>query len=107
MNSNEPGSAETPTNLGTEAEATILDWATFIIETVDEVLLEAGVDISSRKRSSIIFAPKIVDDPPQRRADTQKAKRELGWQPQWTVKEGVKETTRYFLGLQREEGLWQ
>ena len=103
MNSDHPGSAETPTNLGTEEEATILQWAKFIIAVADEVLIEAGADMRKRRRSGIKFIEAIVDDPPKRRAAIDKAREELHWEPRWSVKEGLKETCRYFLGFLTEE----
>lgn len=102
MNSDHPGSAELPTNIGTEEEATILQWAQFIIETVDEVLAEVGVDISTRKRSGIRHIEAIEDDPPRRRAAIDKAREELDWRPRWTIREGIKETCRYFIGIHND-----
>ena len=91
MNSDHPGSVAAPTNLGTESEQSIKTWAELIIDLVDEVLEEAGIDTSKRKRSSIVYTAALTDDPPKRRPDITKARKELHWEPRWTIEEGIKE----------------
>lgn len=41
------------------------------------------------------------DDPQRRRADTTRAKESLGWQPQFTVSDGVEEMVRYYSAKMR------
>lgn len=97
MNSDHPGSVAAPTNLGTESEQSIKAWAELIIDLVDEVLEEAGIDTTKRKRSSIQYIAALQDDPPKRRPDITKARTELQWEPRWTVEEGIKECVRELL----------
>jgi UDP-glucuronate decarboxylase len=40
----------------------------------------------------------LPDDPPKRRADITKAQRELGWRPRFSIEDGIRETTKFFLG---------
>lgn len=94
------GDNEGPINIGSPYEGTILSWAQLIIETVDQVLVELSGSssfLSTRKKSKFIFMPMPEDDPPRRKADTTLAKDVLGWQPQWSVQEGLKETIKSFL----------
>lgn len=95
------GEHEGPINIGSPYEGSILSWAQLVIETVDEVLIELSgcgpSALAGRRASRFVFKPMPEDDPPRRQADTAKAKELLGWQPQWSVKEGLKETVRSFL----------
>ncbi|WEX75754.1 SDR family oxidoreductase [Sinorhizobium numidicum] len=50
-------------------------------------------------RSKIVYRPLPTDDPRQRRPDITLATRELGWRPNVSLSEGLKETIRYFDGL--------
>lgn len=70
-----------------------------VISIVDEVLQERGVDLSKRRRSSIVYSEALQDDPARRRADTSKAQQELEWRQRWRIEDGIKETVRYFIGL--------
>lgn len=90
-----------PVNIGSPYEGTILSWAKLIVDVVDEVLVAmSGGDPSvlhGRKRSQFVFKPMPEDDPPRRQADTTRAQEVLGWQPSWSVRDGIKETARSFL----------
>ena len=72
-----------PVNLGNPAEFTIGDLAKAVI----------GLTGS---RSRIVHHPLPVDDPRQRRPDITLAKRELNWQPQVQLSEGLLKTIAYF-----------
>lgn len=72
-----------PMNLGNPGEFTILELA-------QEVVSLTG------SSSSLVFKPLPSDDPKQRRPDISKANSQLGWQPQISLKEGLKMTIAYF-----------
>jgi UDP-glucuronate decarboxylase len=54
--------------------------------------------------SEISFLPATQDDPTQRKPDITTAKRELGWEPKVTVKEGLEKTIAYFSRVLEESG---
>lgn len=108
-----------PVNIGTEDEATVLEWATMIRDKVEqmrdrgEIPLSVGssrtaeddagglagdmVVFEQRKRarrSEIVLAQAVVDDPPRRRPDITRAKEVLGWQPSYSLEAGIEETIR-------------
>jgi UDP-glucuronate decarboxylase len=97
MESDTPVTKESPINLGTTVEKSISEWAQIVIDVVDQVLEETGAD-KDRKRSVIKFVDALPDDPPKRRADITKAQRELGWRPRFSIEDGIRETTKFFLG---------
>jgi dTDP-glucose 4,6-dehydratase len=66
-------------NIGNQDEYTLLQLA----ETVIEV---AG------SRSEIVFEPLPVDDPKIRQPDITRAKDLLGWEPEISLREGLKRT---------------
>lgn len=72
-----------PVNLGNPGEFTVRELAEQII---------ALTNSSSR----IVYRPLPTDDPRQRRPDIMLAKRELGWEPQIALVEGLKQTIAYF-----------
>ena len=78
-----------PVNLGNPDEVTMLELAKKII------------DITGSS-SQIAFAPLPEDDPRRRRPDIQRAKRDLGWQPEIPLEEGLQETIGYFRQLLAE-----
>lgn len=98
MNSETEAARLSPINLGTEIEKSITEWAEIVIEQVDHVLQSMGADIASRKRSSIKYVDSLPDDPPRRRADITKARRELKWKPRFSIEDGIVETCKYFIG---------
>ncbi|MBN2172978.1 MAG: SDR family oxidoreductase [Bacteroidales bacterium] len=72
-----------PLNMGNPNEFTILDLARKII-----ALTASG--------SKIIFKPLPADDPLQRQPDIQLARKELNWEPNIHLEEGLKKTIEYF-----------
>lgn len=91
----ERGGAE-PTNIGNPAEFTVRELA-------DAVLRATG------SSSEVVFQPLPIDDPQQRRPDIQKARTELGWEPQIALEDGLGRTVPFFQDALRElaaEGSW-
>lgn len=74
-----------PVNLGHPAELTVLDLARLVGEL-------AGVDPRLR------FYPLPKDDPRQRRPDITRARRLLGWEPQVSLREGLRVTIQDLAG---------
>lgn len=72
-----------PVNLGNPDEVTILQLSREVIEVTGG-------------QSEIVFQPLPQDDPKVRRPDISKAKRLLGWEPQVSRLEGLKQTVPYF-----------
>lgn len=86
MNSDYSG----PVNLGNSEEFTVRDFAEKIISLVSEQQPE------KKCTSEIITLPGLEDDPHRRKPDTSLAEKELGWQPKWSVEDGLVETIAYF-----------
>jgi nucleoside-diphosphate-sugar epimerase len=76
-------------NLGNTEEHTVLEFAQTIIRLCNEL---QNIDADPE----IIFEPSRVDDPERRRPNIDKAKRVLGWQPQVSMKEGLKRSIAWF-----------
>lgn len=72
-----------PVNIGNPGEFTILQ------------LAQEVIDLTGSK-SKIVYEPLPQDDPMQRRPDISLAKKELDWEPQVQLKEGLKKTIQYF-----------
>ncbi len=72
-----------PVNLGNPQEYTVLEFAKLIQRIT-------GV----QKR--IIYKPLPVDDPRQRKPDITRARKQLGWKPSTSLKQGLKPTIDYF-----------
>ena len=72
-----------PVNLGNPTEMTILEFAQYIRDRVDE---NCGIE----------FRPLPSDDPKIRRPDISKAKRVLGWEPKVSLEDGIGYTVDYF-----------
>ena len=72
-----------PVNIGNTEEHTILEFAKIIINITGS-------------KSKIVYEDLPVDDPKQRRPDITKAKEILKWEPKVSLKEGLKETIKYF-----------
>ena len=68
-----------PVNLGNPNEFTLLEAAEAVIEVTES-------------RSEIVFEALPVDDPQQRQPDITRAKQLLGWEPQVSLREGLKLT---------------
>ena len=83
----------TPVNLGNPDEMTILDFAHKVLELTGS---------SSPIRFVTPTDARTADDPKVRCPDIGKARRVLGWEPQVSLEEGLRETVTYFrkkLGL--------
>lgn len=72
-----------PVNLGNPGEFTM-------IELAEKVLSKVG------GKSKIVFRPLPADDPKMRRPDITLAKKELGWEPEVSLDEGLDEVIDYF-----------
>ncbi len=72
-----------PVNLGNPNEFTVLELAQNVIELTGSA-------------SEIIFMPLPSDDPVQRQPDISLAKKELDWEPNIQLKEGLLKTIAYF-----------
>lgn len=79
-----------PVNLGNPNEFTILELAQMII------------DLTGSK-SKLIYRSLPADDPLQRQPDISLAKKELSWEPQVQLKEGLIKTIAYFDELLKEK----
>jgi UDP-glucuronate decarboxylase len=75
-----------PVNIGNPFEFTMLELAEQVINIVGG-------------RSKLVFHPLPEDDPKQRSPDISLAKKMLDWEPKIQLKEGLKETVRYFKRL--------
>jgi dTDP-glucose 4,6-dehydratase len=78
-----------PVNIGNPNEITIGEFA-------EEIIKLTG---TSQK---VIYQPRPVDDPMQRKPDITKAKELLDWQPQVMRAEGLKKTYKWFQSLPEE-----
>jgi UDP-glucuronate decarboxylase len=75
-----------PVNLGNPTEFTILELATQVIEL-------------THSQSRIIYMPLPEDDPTQRKPDISLAKKQLSWEPNIALREGLIKTIHYFKDL--------
>lgn len=78
-----------PVNLGNPVEFTIKE------------LAEKVIDMTNSK-SKLSLNPLPQDDPKQRQPDITLAKKELGWEPQIKLEEGLETTIKYFDNLIKE-----
>ena len=72
-----------PMNLGNPGEFTIKELAEIVVEMVGS-------------GSKLIYKPLPQDDPKQRQPDIGFAKKELGWEPQIELRQGLVKTIEYF-----------
>ncbi len=72
-----------PVNVGNNVETPIIEFAKIIIELTNS-------------RSKIVHKPLPQDDPTQRKPDLTLAAKELGWQPETKLKDGILRTIEYF-----------
>lgn len=75
-----------PVNLGNPVEFSMLELAQLVIE-------------KTGSKSNIVMHPLPSDDPRQRRPDISVAKRDLGWEPEVALRDGLDKTIAYFDGL--------
>jgi len=76
-------SVTSPVNIGNPKEMTILEMAEKIRDTLGS-------------KSEIVMKPLPGDDPKQRRPDITKAKELLGWEPKWSLEDGLEKTIEFF-----------
>ncbi len=74
---------EGPLNIGNPHEMSIIDFAKLIISVTGS-------------KSDIVFKPLPLDDPRVRRPDIGRAKKELGWEPEVELEEGLRKTIEWF-----------
>ena len=72
-----------PINVGNPTECTILELASLILELTGS-------------RSKLAFLPAAADDPHKRQPTIELARRELTWEPELELKEGLLKTIAYF-----------
>jgi UDP-glucuronate decarboxylase len=72
-----------PLNFGNPVESTMLELAELVLRLTGS-------------RSELVFVPLPQDDPKQRCPDITLAQRHLGWLPEVTLEDGLKETIAYF-----------
>ncbi|KAI8901397.1 hypothetical protein BC833DRAFT_631671 [Globomyces pollinis-pini] len=77
------GSYSQPINLGNPVEYTISQFAEMIVKKINPSL-------------EITYLPAVKDDPKKRKPDITRAKREIGWEPQFSTEQGIEETIEYF-----------
>jgi nucleoside-diphosphate-sugar epimerase len=75
-----------PTNIGNPSEYTVRALAEFVLRLTGSP-------------STIVSQPLPTDDPKVRCPNIEKAKAELGWEPQIGVEEGLRRTIEYFRPL--------
>ena len=75
-----------PVNVGNPKEFTMLELAELVLSMVGG-------------RSKIAYQPLPADDPRQRQPNIDLARGQLGWQPEVTLEDGLKETIAYFRSL--------
>ena len=78
-----------PVNLGNPEEFTILEFADTVLDIVGR-----------RETSQIVMKEPLIDDPKRRKPDISKAKEVLGWEPRWSVREGIQEMVEYYRALE-------
>jgi dTDP-glucose 4,6-dehydratase len=72
-----------PVNIGNDDERTVLEVAELVLEL-------------SGSTSGIVFAPRPPDDPSVRCPDLTRARRELGWAPTTSIRDGLTRTIEWF-----------
>ena len=72
-----------PVNLGNPVEFKIIELAELVLSMTGS-------------KSKLIFKSLPEDDPKRRQPDISLAAKKLGWTPEVSLKDGLKETIRYF-----------
>jgi UDP-glucuronate decarboxylase len=70
-------------NIGSDGEFTVRELADIVLEVTGS-------------SSEVIFVPRPVDDPQQRRPDLTRARTLLGWEPTIPLREGIARTAADF-----------
>ncbi len=78
-----------PVNMGNPDEKTIIELAKIVLKLI-------------KSDSKIIFKPLPEDDPKQRCPDISVAKKVLGWEPKISLNRGLKDTIKYFKGIEEK-----
>ncbi len=86
-----PASFCGPVNLGNDAEFSILGLAS-----------ELGAVLG--KKLGLRYLPLPADDPVQRKPDLSLARKALRWEPSTSLRQGLKKTVDYFMGLGKGDG---
>ncbi len=87
---NSPDDFIGPVNLGNPEEYRIIELAETIIKLIGS-------------RSKVVFKPLPQDDPKRRRPKIDLAKENLGWEPKFSLEQGLKRTIEYFDSLLSKE----
>lgn len=85
------GNYDQPVNLGNPDEYSVKDFAVYIKRL-------------TKSKSEILNLPKTQDDPSQRKPDISTAKRELDWEPEVSVEDGLEKTIEYFASVLKQAG---
>lgn len=85
------GDYDGPVNLGNPDEYSMKEFAEHIKDL-------------TKSKSEIRFLDKTQDDPSKRKPDISTAKKELGWEPQVKVDEGLSKTIKYFKHVIEQAG---
>jgi UDP-glucuronate decarboxylase len=72
-----------PVNAGNPVESTMIEIAELILRL-------------TASRSKLVFCPLPTDDPKRRQPDITLARQKLGWEPNVSLEDGLKETIAYF-----------
>ena len=78
-----------PVNIGNPDEYTIQEFAEIIQRLVGT-------------KASLEFKKATEDDPKKRKPDITLAKKELGWKPQFSLNQGLRETVSYFKQIKED-----
>ncbi|KAJ3163054.1 hypothetical protein HDU86_002223 [Geranomyces michiganensis] len=77
------GECSQPINLGNPDECSVRALAEIVRESV-------------KSNSRIVHLPPSTDDPRRRQPDISRAKREVGWQPRFSMQHGLQQTVEFF-----------
>jgi UDP-glucuronate decarboxylase len=101
-----------PINIGNPDEFKIKDFAELVREKVlNDIDLTIGLDglpcngtdAELKVKNGIEYVDALVDDPKRRKPDIGRAKNILGWEPKFSLDQGLSETIEYFKLLLQEK----